>query len=121
VIFGETINDSNREHLHKAHYEKFKCPRCKILLRSSDFEEHSLALEACHPRPEHEGDPEIGFSHAFDISLKMRKRSSPEHEGIARWVEIYSQLFPNEPVPNPCRLTKSLLSSAKKLIRTRRR
>jgi hypothetical protein len=54
------------------------------------------------------GQATEGLTADLEKKLKSRKKSSPDQTEEARWKEIYGLLFPNEVVPNPCKLIITL-------------
>jgi hypothetical protein len=98
----EELRLSNREHLYRVHFAQWKCPRCKAGFPNAlQFQYHCEAFEACPPQLDR--DPETGYSLLVYNLLKVRKKSAAEEEGSERWKEMYQRLFPNEPVPSPCK------------------
>jgi hypothetical protein len=91
-----------REHLYRRHRVPIQCKRCWLRFKSQeDLDTHLTVLNICALTP---GYPAEGLTPDLEKKLKCRKKASPEQTEEQRWKEIYRLLFPDEVVPNPCKL-----------------
>ena len=101
-ILRASINlTSYREHLYRCHMAPIHCSRCWVQFKDQEeYWAHTHATCICElqPRPALKGiTPEI------EARLRSRKPSLPRQSDEQKWREIYSLLFPNEEVPDPCK------------------
>jgi hypothetical protein len=118
-----------REHLYRCHKApRNYCERCFHSFSAlSDLEFHRMSITDCASRAV---EPPEAITPAVEIVLKSRKKAYPNQTEEDRWKCVYRILFPDEPVPNPCKFgviisatqipnhTKQTLSSSKKNLHT---
>jgi hypothetical protein len=109
LFFSRSRTNYLREHLYGAHHSVFQCQRCKIVLKSqSDLDEHSEATETCHSRTRKLED---GFNLDTFLFFHNKRKTSRGQTEADRWKEIFVRLFPDFPVPSPCKFLPSRTSS----------
>ena len=90
-----------REHLYRCHKSPPQCPRCLLELADYDALGCHLNQEArCERQPSRKIE---GITIQQIERLKSKKRLSSDQNEEARWKEVYTIIFPDEPVPSPCR------------------
>ena len=109
----------SREHLYRRHHYLLQCQRCKDPFYSQiDLDKHAETIIPCQPRARQLRDGFTGESHAL---LHRKKKAFPGQNDEEKWKEIFQLLFPNRPVPSPCKFVLWCLLSILRLTSTRRR
>jgi len=70
-----------------------------VLKSQSDLVEHSEGIEICKSRTR---ELEDGFNFETFVFFHNKRKTSRAQTEADRWKEIFTKLFPDEPVPNPC-------------------
>lgn len=91
-----------REHIYRVHRAPIWCQRCGSKFPTEDeLKSHTTAPKAC----ELASYPPIeGITPEIEKKLRSRKKSHQLQDKAQQWKAIYQILFPNENIPEPCKL-----------------
>ena len=92
----------------------FQCQRCGISGNTQEALDQQLTqIESCQMRPR---GPVEGVTCDIEKRLRIIKLCEGQTE-IDGWKDMYKLLFPNEPVPGPCKPNLSPLTSRATYLR----
>jgi len=87
----------NRQHLYHSHAQPDYCPLCYATFKSNAELGQHLRARVCEEVPPREVD---GLTKEQVLALNQSQgRGGPEASAEARWTEIWSILFPQQPRP----------------------
>jgi hypothetical protein len=107
-------NFYSREHLYRRHHPlPIYCDRCGLIFKSRrELANHNREIPAngCEVRLK---------NGLMGITAEMKKRLQSDKkrrcDQADRWREIYHMLFPDEPIPSPCKLSCAPIPNVKRL------
>ncbi|KAI9149941.1 Resistance to glucose repression protein [Paramyrothecium foliicola] len=89
-----------KEHLNRCHRAIY-CPRCKDTFKSKAARDAHINVPSADICNVQDGVTIEGITDEQECQLRSRKKTSRDQTDEDRWSNIYTLLFPLEPVPSP--------------------